>query len=538
MLSQKFTSLDEFYYKTTNQKLLLNNIGVEDTISPEETKSLLFNVFDSTTISVIPSCPCGSTVGMINVDKVCSHCGKVVTSKIEPSEPHIWAYKIHDKLPFLNPYFYLVFNSLVSTNKVDIGAWLMGLHNDHTNVPYFIDEMVDIIIEKKVNTKIDPLIAELNSIQLSPEVRDKLISKIKTYTVKLRNFYKSISRTYRFFIMHLGNYLEYLARSRATTYTKVKREQIEILFNIYKSTQLLNNYLPLPPKNLSIIDITPKGSYLKGILSESIEVFNTLVHAIDNQKHNPVNNEFDKGLNKVMGNVISRLAYTYKWYINKYLSRKQGLFRQAMYSQKINLFYGVISLIQGEHRYNETRFPWVALCTHMRPYVVNKLVKQGYTYIEASKIIIYGVNNYHPLLADIGKEIIKESYAYKEHKGLPLIDTRSPTLKQHSTIKTYLTKFKDDPKDLTISIPIISSMLQNSDIDGDSKAFLAIPDKRMHELSETYSPEYGIPDLDYPYQITGLTGLPKTIIQTMLCTTANVKVKDNIDYLLKIGATT
>ena len=79
---------------------------------------------------------------------------------------------------------------------------------------------------------------------------------------------------------------------------------------------------------------------------------------------------------------------------------------------------------------------------------MNKLVRRGYTYKEANRMLYDAVNAYHPVIHEILNELITES----KYKGIPVIILRNPSLFQSSTLLMYITKWKTNTEDKTLSV--------------------------------------------------------------------------------------
>ena len=58
------------------------------------------------------------------------------------------------------------------------------------------------------------------------------------------------------------------------------------------------------------------------------------------------------------------------------------------------------------------------------------------------------VNKYDPIIAEILDELIVES----AYKGIPVMILRNPSLFQSSTLLMYITEFKKDVQDRTVSL--------------------------------------------------------------------------------------
>ena len=117
----------------------------------------------------------------------------------------------------------------------------------------------------------------------------------------------------------------------------------------------------------------------------------------------------------------------------------------------------------GRHRHDQIIAPWCIGSTVFRPHLLNKLIKRGYSYKNASNLLYRAVKKYEPVVDELLQEIIKES---SDPRGIPVLIQRNPSLKQGSVVLVYICKFGIVPEEGVIGFSPLSVKLGNGDYDG------------------------------------------------------------------------
>lgn len=462
MIYQRFISLDDYFKNTSGDKIILNDIKYFSIDDREMINRALVTVYDDNTISLIPSCDCGEMKGGYLLGKLCDGCGTIVKDIQDKTDPLIWLHAVEDMPHFLSPHFWLMMRNVMG-KKVDGMRWLS-------------------------DTSYNP-----------PDIPD--------YLIAIKNSFEGFERSYPYLVDHIVELLTFL-QNHSTFKTPRKLEIINGLISLYKSNKekLYSYYLPIVNKKLFIMENTSKGKYTNLGIADVIDTTLQFIKTVNDEKLT---------LNKksnCMSRTLSDLSTIYGYYNKEYLSRKTGIFRKHIYGARAHFtFRGVIVSIAGPHKYNEIHVPWSIGVTAFRPHLLNLLCnREGLSYKEASSKLFNAVNNYDPLIDKCLNVMLEESGI-----GIAVILQRNPSLKQGSSNRVYITKFKTDPLDYTIAISILITSLMNADFDGDELNITILGDNNMAKLAANFDPAYSVPGLGDPFEVSGLLNVPKPTVATI-----------------------
>jgi DNA-directed RNA polymerase beta' subunit len=129
---------------------------------------------------------------------------------------------------------------------------------------------------------------------------------------------------------------------------------------------------------------------------------------------------------------------------------------------------------------------------------MNKLLNEGMTRNEAVGYINECTNTYSDKIYKYLLEIQEES-----GDDLAALIHRNPSLLQGSSMRCRL-KFKTDPKDSTIGLPLLMTGPQNADFDGDEDNVTVGLDKKMARLWNTMDMCHSYLDMFSPFSSSGL----------------------------------
>ena len=194
------------------------------------------------------------------------------------------------------------------------------------------------------------------------------------------------------------------------------------------------------------------------ILIGAIDAIRT-ISSIDS----PLNNFTIRQKENRTAKTLIALSAFYSEMLKEVLAGKNGIFRKHIFGTRTHFsIRAVISSITVKNDYDEVHAPWGASVTALKMHLLNKLFKLDYTPNQAIGFLQEHTAKYHPLIARLFKELIDES----PDKGLWAIFQRNPSLTKASAQRVKVTKFKDDPDDPTIGLPIPSTKGYNADFDG------------------------------------------------------------------------
>ena len=416
-ITQRFLSMDTYYKTTAGEKLIVNELDYFSSAHDDIINRSIMTIYQNTDImSTVPTCDCGKLKGRYNLGLMCPACSTRCAEVHDRTEPILWLQKLRDDLPFLNPGFWLILRTIID-DKTDWLRWLS-------------------------DSKYNP-----GNIQIPPVVLG-LIDLIGV-------------RSYQTFISKIPEILSYLI-----DHPKFKDDStnssLRILRDIYNGEQetLYSTYLPIINKRLFVMENTTKGRFVNFSSSDIIDITKLWIKAANDSRQVQKANAFDKSA-AMTGTIISKIADLSKSYFQSYLIKKEGIFRKHIYGARSHFtFRCVIVSRPGRHQHDELSVPYCIGVTAFRPHVLNKLMKRGFKYKVANRMLYDAVNKYDPIIAEILDELIVES----AYKGIPVMILRNPSLFQSSTLLMYITEFKKDVQDRTVSLSQLVADCMNASI--------------------------------------------------------------------------
>jgi len=404
----------------------------------------------------------------------------------EKTDPLLWLRALDDMPMFMSPHFWLMMRNAMSST-VDGMRWLSDTgYNPPKDIP--------------------------------------------DYLLGIQNTLPNFERSYPYLVSHIKPILIYL-KNHAAFKTVNKNIVIEGLIDLYTRSKkdIHSKYVPIINKRLFVMENTSKGKYTNLAVSDVIDITLLYVKAV-----NEVNATPNRKSN-IMSRTMSRLADVYISYYKNYVASKPGIFRKHIYGARSHFtFRAVITSISGPHVYEEIHVPWAIGVTAFRPHLLNKLVKRGMIYKEASKLLFNSVKTFNPVVNECLKELVAES-PYKN--GIPVILQRNPSLEKGSAQRVFISYFKEDIYDPTISLSILITTPLNADFDGDEVNCTILGDNLLADEAGTLSTHFNAPGLSGITEISGDLSIPKPCVATLsnylLEKEDDGRVIDTISKLLK-----
>ena len=423
---QKFLSMDKYFKSTQGEKIIINDLNYFSLEHANIINQAIMTIYQNTDVmSTIPTCDCGKLRGRYNKGLVCEYCGTMCSEIQDKTEPILWLRTLRDDLPFINPGFWLVLRNIMESKQVDWLRWL----SDRSYNPAGVS--------------------------------------VKPYVLNIKEMIGE--RSYKSVIANIPAIIDYLKDD-----PKFKDEDKQLALSQLKEIYLRDNknmfstYLPIINKRMFVMENTNKGRFVNFTSSDIIDITKAWIKSSNDAKVHPYDpNKYDKAA-AATGTIVSKLADLAKAYIDKYLVKKDGIFRKHVYGARSHFtFRCVIVSRAGRHMLDELELPWCIGPTAFRPHLMNKLVKRGYTYKQASRMLFDAVNRYDPLIYELMNELITDC----DEKGIPIMVLRNPSLFQSSTLLLYATTFKSDPADKTMAISQLVCDTMNADFDGDVSSY-------------------------------------------------------------------
>ncbi len=398
MLALDFLSLDSLFHSVKTDKIILNEYDINTSEELEELKTKLNTIYESDTISLLPKCDCGIMEGEFFRGLICSTCNTKVKSIYEDHDPFIW-FRALEGYKFISPEFWVMFKKTLGGN-IDFLRWIS-------------------------DTQYNPPVNSLTS--------KRILSIIKNIN--------GFERSYTWLVKNMRQLL-------VTLSVVLKKDRIRSLLELYikNKKHILSNYLPLQNKRMFILENTAKNKYTN---LKILDVIDTVLYFIKNSTSDKENKR-----EQVMSRTCAELGMIYEDSIATFLSSKGGIprkhingFRSYFTSRAV-----IVPVVGSNYKYDTIEIPWSIIIVTMRPHFLNKLLKRGYSYIVANKMLYRGVEHFDPVLNEIIDELLVES----PHDGFPMTINRNPSLLNGST-QTVMGFPKRDPEDKTIGLPILIS---------------------------------------------------------------------------------
>lgn len=458
-IKQAFISLDNYFMSSVGDKIIINNLPIEDI---EMLRNTLMTVYDKNVISMVPRCACGERSGAFQIGSRCPDCDTLVESVFSNKDPLLWFMRIDKTEKFISPIFWTMVRRVISS-KTDILRWI---GDSGYNPKVTANEKIAIL-----------------AVQSLP------------------GFY----RGYNFLVQNLEVILETIA-GLGFMKSGYKNTELLALVDLYRDNKdkILSDYLPVLNKRMFVMEKTTKGKYTNIGVAALYDVVISFIYGSlkDSQRQRE----------NIMCRTTAQMAEINADNITLYLSSKTGAFRKHIFATRSH-FTGrmVIVPMTGPHVYDEIHLPWGIGVTLFRPHLLNLLKKKGYNYKQSINMIFSSVQYYNEVIAECLDELVINA----KGKGIPFIIQRNPSLLQGSVMKVYCTKFKKDPADTTMNISILLTKLPNADFDGDELNITLLIDELMADAMETFAPHHSTLEIDDPSKVSGRVTLSGPMTATI-----------------------
>ena len=403
------------YEKVCEHVHLVNDYDIQDEEEREQLKSFLFNVYESNTIESMPRCECRNLEGEFYLNMRCDKCGTVVMSPTErPIESFLWMRVPEGIHGFILPQVWIMFQNMFKSGNVS-----------------FIDYMTNPYYKPKNK----PRARAIQTIGLLNELG---------WRRSLNNFIENFDWA-----------IEFLINNTAKA-SMSNREKDEIRLFIAQNKHLFfPRYIPCP--NRLLFTVEKKNSKISQVdrdTPSALDAVWTLAFALLYSSEN--------SLRQIEHRVIKTVDGLASYYVNftrSSIGSKEGLFRRQIFGSRLDYSARtVISSLSRQHRYDEIHLPWGVGIVLLKLHIINKLLRRGFTPVQAQEAIMSHVFRYSDYINEIFNELIAESGG-----GLPVIFQRNPTLLRGSAQRFFITKIKDDVNDNTISLSVLTLKGFNAD---------------------------------------------------------------------------
>ena len=442
-IAHKLTDLGMLYKSITKNKIILLN---DYSYLSEEDKQLVLKNLSTDIkgdiISALPRCACGELHNRYSKGVVCSQCNTEVVDVFSDYRPIVWMRTIEGCPPFMNPGFVVYMN-----NNLKLGAnlikWMGNRQYNPTLNPH------DTII-----------FAELK----------KLPNFERTYTYLVENF-----------ITILTTILVNNKKNQITVMEVIKYVKEDLA----GPNKIFTHYLPIIHKKFSVKEHTSKGKYYSPATIRVTDIALTLMKY--RFETSPILRE------RATVNIIEGVAELATETTNGFLGTKEGFARQQMMGMRSHFSSrAVVSAICGQHKYDEAQLPWSLSVVFLRPFLMNKLIRRGYTNKAANTLLFNSVMRYDKTIHELFDEILDDSDLNNGtewgRRGIKILVHRNPSQNSASFMVLRATKIKTSIFDDTIGLPMLTWPNANGDVDGDHGNIKLIEDEYMYNLLHKLHP--------------------------------------------------
>lgn len=461
---QELVNFNELVTQLRSPPIIINDLVNIISASRDYIRNLIMTHYTSDMISILPSCLCGRTKGEFAIEVECEYCHKPVRSIIKDDiEPLVWFRAPEGVEALINPTIWHMLNQRFKKSGYSVIQWIC----DPTYRP---------------NIKQPPIIAELSELGIE-----------RGYNHFIRNFYQ----------------ITQLLFSHKVFKVTGRKAKTDYLYHLLKEhpNEIFSQYIPLPNKSLLILEQNYTGKWMDNIHVGAIDAI-MMIAGIDN----PLSDHTLRTKERRTVKALTKLSDFYIKFYKSNLSSKTGIFRKHVFGTRSHFsFRAVITSLTNDHAYDEIHVPWSVGLTAFQPHLLNKLMKLGIAQNDAVGMLYGHVYKYHPLLDKLLQELLSEAPEGK----ISCIIQRNPSLLAGSAQRVFITKFKTDVHDNTLSLSILITKAPNADFDGDEMNVSLAVDHYMADQWYGLAPHKNVFEMTRPREISGNVSLPKPVVATI-----------------------
>ena len=380
----------------------------------ERNNKLLFVEYTSDVYSTTPSCMCGHLSKEYWLGRKCSKCNTIVQDKVQQQlQPQLWLRAPKGVAHFITPISWILLKDFLTIDKgpsaFDVLLWLTTTDTVHKKHEALQADIMALGIERGYNY----FVANFNTV----------IMKLFTLPV----YDKPEKR---------------IAKARLTT-----------VFNQF-SDCVFTEMLPVINRNMIVMESEAAWRYIDKSAPMGVNAVRLLL-GIDT----PGSHLRQSARENRTAKMLSKLSEFYIDYFKSNFAGKPGLIRKHMAATRTAYSArAVISSLTRPHDSSELYFPWGPAIGLMRQHLMNRLTAYGMPPQMVFAYLSVCVDTYHRLAGKILDDMIKESPTGR------ILGTfcRNPSLHRGSIQLMGISKFKKDPSDRTIQLPITNVQTFNA----------------------------------------------------------------------------
>lgn len=432
---------------------------------------------DAPTCSTLCTRPIG---GRYNLGKQCPSCGYTVNER--NLDPELWVEAPLQEGYFINPRFWMLFNSVIGGMVYEKFDRDKSIHRDRGDdlMLWMIDPSYKPNKNKpdaKIHTVID-ILNEIGYVRDVVSLHDNF-NRIMMHIAEEQNW----NRLFKVPASHKhGFVLRELDRAR---FIKLVTEQKDAIFS--KVLPILPTKLLVSELNDGKLKMDPVFQALHDVAKGIAELyyFTGAPSATKARKR-------QTKVNKLM-------AYFYSDYCKEMMEQKTGEYRGKLSRTFVsNSGRVTISPQSGIHDPLKLKAPWRWFVNLMKVDIAAKLKRRGYSRRQAKRIIQYASMQHDPLVAEILRELIAESPG---GLGILVLPLRNPTLVQLAVQALWIDDFCEDVNQCSLLISVLVIKMANGDFDGDQLMVWRPIGQEEYELAQHLRTDNGFMSAETPDEV-------------------------------------
>ena len=463
-------SHDKIFAALPNLPIIVNHLLDGELQNREFLDEIMSTKYTDEVLPSIPSCNCGLLTGGSVKGQLCRQCNTRALPVTEKDlKPILWLETPEGIDTFITPIAWHMLNKGLTFGGVSLLEWLCN--------PLY----------RPPNNRRNPKLEKLMKLGIKRS---------------LNNFYRNFD--------DIINQLLNAKIIRSST--RSKQSVIEWI-NLNRDN-IFSEHQPLPNRSNFIKEATSTTTYISKDFTLAVDALSTFSMLCKD----------DSGFNqkKREAYMVKYTKQLYEYYDYLFglgmMARKEGWFRRHIYGSRLPYTArAVITSLTCRHSYDELKLPWGLSLALFKVHITSKLLKRRkgdgvpWNPLQIESLIITHYKRYHPLLDEILQELIEEC----PDKGIPVLFQRNPTLKMLSAQLFFVTEIKTNPRDISISLPILAVRPMNADFDGDELNLKLMEDQKKAREARALMMHRGVMSLSSPRQISGDVWLSPPLVSTI-----------------------
>lgn len=444
--------------KAVGSPIVLNDISSVDHSDFDPMQSVV-NTSDKNVLASAPSCECGLCTGMDRLGDLCPDCQTVVQQSTQIGfTEDVWIRAPEG------------IKSLLSL------AFMACLIEEFTKKK----SKEQCIVSWILNSQSRP---GKETLEMTRWVQEYKMSRGLSYFIE--NFDKCMNVLYE---IHGKNY---------------ERSSMALMVQDYRK-QIFPKHIPILGKSFVIVEKNATGAYTGAGISLIVDTIN-LMKGID--ADSDITRMSKRMLDARVAKALLNLVYYRLDNMRLEVFRKKALVKQHVFGTRCHFtMRAVVTSITETHDYDVVHLPWGPSIAMLRLHLSNRLMHRGYSPSEINQLINSAIHSYDPII----NECLDELMAMTIEGYIDILLLRNPTLGSGS-IQRLKGVVKRNPKDYTISHPIMDVRLLNMDFDGDECPITLVLDDVMREATEILKPHYAYIEAAEYASLSNAFDVPKPI---------------------------